>query len=255
VLELEDLSKSYHGVPAVRSLSLRAAPGQVVGLLGPNGSGKSTTVRMMVGLLRPSRGTLRWCGMPIHDDLFAYQGLVGYVPEEPKLHTYLTGVEYLELVGGLRGLPRATLVHRIDRYLELFSLDTDRHTPLVSFSKGMRQKVLLAAALLHDPALLVLDEPNSGLDVTSSLVLRTLVSTLAARGKVIIYSSHMLDAVEKCCQDVIILHDSRVVASGPVSRLRTLTPGGTLEDAFATLAVDGDPRQIGRDLADVASAC
>jgi ABC-2 type transport system ATP-binding protein len=255
VLEIEDVSKSYHGVPVVRSLSLRAGPGQVVGLLGPNGSGKSTTVRMIVGLLRPSSGVLRWRGTPIQQDLVGYQTLVGYVPEEPKLYTYLTAVEYLELVGGLRDLPRTTLARRIDRYLELFALDTDRHTPLGSFSKGMRQKVLLAAALLHDPALLVLDEPNSGLDVTSSLMLRTLVATLAERGKVIIYSSHILDAVEKCCHDVVVLHASRVVASGPVSYLRSMTVSGTLEDAFTTLAVDGDPRSVGRDLADVASPC
>ena len=253
MLELVDVSKSYRGSPAVRSLSLRAAPGRVIGLLGPNGSGKSTTVRMIVGLLQPSRGTVRWRGHPITDDLLAYQAIVGYVPEEPRLYAYLTAIEYLELVGGLRDLPAATLARRIDQYLELFSLDTDRYAPLSSFSKGMRQKVLLAAALLHDPALLVLDEPNSGLDVMSSLVLRTLVSTLAARGKVIIYSSHMLDAVEKTCDDVLILHESHVVASDSVSRLRAQTRSGTLEEAFSTVAVDHDPERVGRQVADVAS--
>ena len=152
---------------------------------------------MAVGLLSPTRGQIRWQGLPITHDLRAYQALVGYVPEEPRLYTYLSATEYLELVGGLRNLAPATVTRRIDRYLELFDLDTDRHAPLSAFSKGMRQKVLIAAALLHDPEIIVLDEPNSGLDVASTLVLRTLVTTLAARGKIIIYSSHVLDIVEK----------------------------------------------------------
>jgi ABC-2 type transport system ATP-binding protein len=253
MLEVINASKSYHGIPAVRGLELRAAPGQVIGLLGPNGSGKSTTVRMIVGLLSPSRGAIHWRGADIRDDLCAYQALVGYVPEEARLYPYLTATEHLELVGGLRDISRATLSRRIDHYLELLGLDTDRYTPLASFSKGMRQKVLLAAALLHDPALLVLDEPNSGLDVTASLILRTVVATLAARGKVIIYSSHVLDTVEKVCDDVVILHNSHVVAFDSVSKLRSLTAVGTLEAAFATVAVDQDPEAAGRRLAAVAT--
>jgi ABC-2 type transport system ATP-binding protein len=252
MLELLDVSKSYRGVPAVRALNLRAGPGQVLGILGPNGSGKSTTVRMIVGLLRPTRGIVQWCGTDVQTQLLQYQRLIGYVPEEPHLYAYLTAVEYLELVGGLHDIPRSTLTRRIDRYLELFELDTDRYSPLSSFSKGMRQKVLISAALLHDPAIVVLDEPNSGLDVASSLILRTVVATLAARGKVIIYSSHLLDAVEKICQDVIILHKSHVVACNSVSRLRGLTHSGTLEEVFATVAVDQNVERIGRDLADVA---
>jgi ABC-2 type transport system ATP-binding protein len=251
LLELIDVSKSYRGIPAVRSLSLTAAPGQVIGLLGPNGSGKSTTVRMIVGMLAPSSGHVRWRGTDIQQQLLDYQGLVGYVPEEPRLYPYLTAVEYLTLVGGLRDIPRDTLLRRIDRYLELFALQSDRYTPLSSFSKGMRQKVLIAAALLHDPQVVVLDEPNSGLDVASTLVFRSLIATLAERGKVIIYSSHMLDAVEKVCQHVIILHKSHVVAADSVARLRELTRAGSLEEAFTSVAVDQDVNQIGRDLADV----
>lgn len=253
MLELLDVWKRYRGIPAVRALTLRAAPGQVLGLVGPNGSGKSTTVRMIVGLLRPSSGVVRWCGTDIRAQLLDYQRLVGYIPEEPRLYTYLTAVEYLELVGGLRDIPRATLMARIDRYLELFDLEASRYTPLASFSKGMRQKVLISAALLHDPTIIVLDEPNSGLDVASSLILRSLVSTLAARGKVIIYSSHVLDAVEKVCEDVVILHRSHVVASNSVARLREVTQSGTLEEIFARVAVDQDVDTIGRELADVAT--
>ena len=249
MLELTDVAKFYHGIAAVRGLSLTAAPGQVVGLVGPNGSGKSTTVKIAVGLLHQGRGTVRWQGVDISQQLLAYRALVGYVPEEPRLYPYLTAVEHLELVGGLRGLDGPTLTRRIGRYLELFGLDTDRHAPLSSFSKGMRQKVLIAAALIHDPAILVLDEPNSGLDVASTLVLRSLIATLAAQGKVILYSSHVLDAVERVCEHVLILHRSRVVAADSVARLRARTGAGSLEEAFAALAIDQDVAAMGRDLA------
>jgi ABC-2 type transport system ATP-binding protein len=252
VLDIVDVSKSYSGIPAVRRLNLRAGPGQVIGLLGPNGSGKSTTVRMLVGLLRPSIGVIHWNGVDIHQQLLAYQAVVGYVPEEPRLYAYLTAPEYLDLVGGLRDIPHAVLASRIERYLELFGLESDVYAPLSAFSKGMRQKVLISAALLHDPDLIVLDEPNSGLDVASTLVLRALVRTLAAHGKTIIYSSHMLDVVEKVCDEVLILHNSHVVAHDSVSRLRDLAKAASLEQVFAALAVSQDVDRIGRELAEVA---
>jgi ABC-2 type transport system ATP-binding protein len=253
MLDADEVWKSYRGVPAVRALTLRAEPGAVVGLLGPNGSGKSTTVRMIVGLLRPNRGCIRWRGVDIQQQLLAYQTIVGYIPEEPRLYTYLSAPEYLELVGGLRGIPRATLTHRIDRYLEIFGLDTDRHAPLSAFSKGMRQKVLISAALIHDPQLVVLDEPNSGLDVAATLVLRSLIATLAERGKTIIYSSHMLDAVEKVCRDVVIMRQGSAIASTSMTRLRELTDAASLEEAFTSVAVDQDVAARGRELADISS--
>ena len=252
MLEVDEVWKSYRGVSAVRALTLRAAPGSVVGLLGPNGSGKSTTVRMIVGLLRPNRGSIRWRGTDIQQQLIAYQAVVGYIPEEPRLYGYLSASEYLDLIGGLRGIPRATLIRRINRYLEIFGLDTDRHAPLSAFSKGMRQKVLIAAALIHDPELVVLDEPNSGLDVAATLVLRSLVATLAERRKVIIYSSHMLDAVEKVCQEVVIIRNGSAIASTSVTRLRELTESRTLEEAFTSVAIDQDVSALGRELANVA---
>jgi ABC-type multidrug transport system, ATPase component len=254
MLEVDEVWKNYRGVSAVRALTLHAAPGSVVGLLGPNGSGKSTTVRMIVGLLRPNRGRIRWRGTDIQQQLIAYQGVVGYIPEEPRLYGYLSASEYLDLIGGLRGIPRATLTRRINRYLEIFGLDTDRHAPLSAFSKGMRQKVLIAAALIHDPELVVLDEPNSGLDVAATLVLRSLVATLAERRKVIIYSSHMLDAVEKVCQEVVIIRNGSAIASTSVTRLRELTESRTLEEAFTSVAIDQDVVALGRELASVASS-
>jgi ABC-2 type transport system ATP-binding protein len=254
MLEVTGLTKTYGGVLAVRDVSFTAGPGQVIGLLGPNGSGKTTSIRVLTGLLRATRGSVRWNGSDIQDQLLHYQTQLGYVPEEPRLYQYLTAPEYLELVGGLRDLPRCTLRARIDRYLELFNLDTDRYAPLSSFSKGMRQKVLISAALLHDPAIVIFDEPCSGLDVASTLVLRRLVRSLAERGKVIVYSSHVLDMVEKVCSDVLILHEGRIVAHDSVDRLRELQHVSSLEQVFAKLAVDQNVDQIGRALAEVAAS-
>ncbi len=252
MLTVTGLTKTYGGVLALKDLSFSAEPGQVIGLLGPNGSGKSTTINILTGLLRPTRGQVRWRGASIHDDLVAYQARLGYVPEEPRLYGYMTAPEYLDLAGGLRDLPPSVVAGRIDRYLSLFGLDSDRYAPLSSFSKGMRQKVLIAAALLHDPEIVVLDEPNSGLDVGATLVLRSLVRALADMGKVIVYSSHVLDAVEKVCSDVVILHHGNVVAQDSVAHLRELSRAASLEQVFAGLAVDDNVDGIGRELATVA---
>lgn len=254
MLDVIDVSKSYRGVPAVRTLSLAARPGQVIGLLGPNGSGKSTTVRMLVGLLRPSRGAILWRGRDIQQQLLEYQRVVGYVPEEPRLYAYLTAPEYLELVGGLRDLDRRTLKRRIARYLELFGLEHDTHSSMAAFSKGMRQKVLISAALLHDPEVIVLDEPNSGLDVASTLIIRRMITRLTERGRIVIYSSHDMDIVEKICDEVLILHDSHVVAHDSVVRLRELAHAASLGQVFATLAVDQDVERLGDELAAVAAS-
>lgn len=255
MLTVQHLRKSYGGILALRDLSFTAAPGQTIGLLGPNGSGKSTTINMLTGLIRPTAGSVSWRGINIQDQLGAYQSLLGYVPEEPRLYAYLSAPEYLRLVGGLRDIDDAVLGRRIDRYLELFGLDSDRYAPLSSFSKGMRQKVLISAALLHDPQVVVFDEPCSGLDVASTLMLRSVVRALAEAGKVIVYSSHVLDMVEKVCTDVIILHHGTVVAQDSVSRLRDLAKAASLEDVFAQLAVDDNVEATGRAIAAVGTAC
>lgn len=251
MLTVQGLRKSYGGVQALRDLSFTATPGRVVGLLGPNGSGKSTTINLLTGLMRPSAGTVCWHGTDIHHQLVAYQALLGYVPEEPRLYAYLTAVEYLTLVGGLRDIDGAAVARRIDRFLELFGLETDRYSPLSSFSKGMRQKVLISAALLHDPQVVILDEPDSGLDVASTLMLRSAVRTLAQAGKTVVYSSHVLDMVEKVCTDVIILHHGAVVAQDSVERLRELAKAPSLEAVFAKLAVDDNVDATGRAIAEV----
>ena len=254
MLEARDLTKYYSAIPAVRGLSFTLGPGGVLGLLGPNGSGKSTTVSILAGLLQPSGGAVRFKGSDIQDDLLDYKSNIGYVPEEAVLYTYLTGPEYLSLVGQLRGMSMRTIDARIDGFLSLFDLKDDRHAPLSAYSKGMRQKILISAALLHDPPIVILDEPNSGLDVTTTLVLRSLVQTLASEGRMIIYSSHVLESVEQVATDVLILHEGRVVAHDSVARLRELMQLPSLEQVFRTLVIETDIDRVAQDLVGVMKA-
>ena len=251
MLEARGLTKYYSAIPAVRDVSFRLAPGGVLGLLGPNGSGKSTTVSILTGLLEPSGGHVLLDGVDIRDGLLEYKAQIGYVPEEAVLYTYLTGPEYLSLVGSLRGLDAGRIQRRITGFLELFDLTDDVDAPLSAYSKGMRQKILIAAALLHDPRIVVLDEPNSGLDVTTTLVLRSLVQTLADEGRMIVYSSHVLEAVEQAATDVLILHEGRVAAHDSVARLRDLMQLPSLEQVFRRLVVETDIDRRAQDIAGV----
>ena len=170
-------------------------------------------------------------------DLPGYRAQLGYVPEEPFLYTHLTAPEYLRLVGGLRGVDDAVLETKIDRFLELFDLEDDKYSTLSAFSKGMRQKVLLASALMHNPELIILDEPFSGLDVSAALMLRNVIKSLADEGRTILMSSHVIEVVEQMCTDVVILSDGKVVAHDRVDRLRRLQHDASLEHVFVKLAV------------------
>ena len=212
-------------------------------------------MKMITGLIETSSGEILFKGAPIRHDLLAHKQRMGYVPEEPHLYSHLSGLEYLVMVGQLRGLDgREATANSIEGMLRLLSLHGDRHTPLSSYSKGMRQKVLLSAALLHNPDLLLLDEPFSGLDVGTALVMRSLIQELAARGKVVLFSSHELETVERVCSHVVILHRGRVVADDSIEHLRTLMALPTLEDIFSQLAVEQDTAAISREIADLIRA-
>lgn len=237
MLEVRDVTKRYGALAAVNHVSFTVRPGDVLGYLGPNGSGKSTTVKMVVGLMPPTSGHIFFDGQDIQDHLIEYKSQVGYVPEEAHVYTYLTGPEYLRLTGHLRGIDGPGLERKIDLFLRLFKLDNDYHAQLASFSKGMRQKILLSAALLHNPRVVVLDEPVSGLDVSTALVLRAVVRALASDGRMIFYSSHELETIEKISTRVMILKEGRVIADDSASRLRELTRQASLEDVFSQLAV------------------
>jgi len=233
---------------AVKDVSFTARAGEVTGYLGPNGSGKSTTLKLIAGLIDPTSGQILFAGEPIGQNRIRHRQRLGYVPEEPHLYPHLTGAEYLEMVGELRGLAQPQLGRKIAGFLRLLSLYEDRYVAISSYSKGMRQKVLLAAALLHNPELILLDEPFSGLDVGSALVLRNLIRELAARGKVVLFSSHELEIVERVCARVVILHKGTVAANDSIEQLRTLMAQPTLEGIFSQLAVEQDTAGITRQL-------
>jgi len=248
MLELRHVTKLYSSIPAVDDISFTARAGEVTGYLGPNGSGKSTTMKMLTGLIEPSAGQILYRGEPVARNRIAYKQRFGYVPEEPQLYPHLTGAEYLEMVGQLRGLAERPLREKIDGFLHLLSLYEDRYVAISSYSKGMRQKILLAAALLHNPEILLLDEPFSGLDVNSALVLRELIRELAAHGKVVLFSSHELETVERVSSRIVILHKGRVVANDSIEQLRALMSLPKLEDIFSELAVEQDTQDVTRQM-------
>ena len=248
MLEARGLTKYYSAITGVRDVNFCVRPGDVLGLLGPNGSGKSTTVGMVTGLLDPSGGSVALDGRNIHDDLVAYKARLGYVPEEAQLYTWMSGAEYLTLCARLRGLPGGIVARRIDALLSIFDLQSDRDAPMTAYSKGMRQKILISAALIHDPSVIVFDEPCSGLDVGGTLVLRSLVRRLAEDGRIILYSSHVLEMVEQVCTQVLILHEGRVAAQNSVSELRRTLDAASLEDAFRTLVVRADVDGVAQEI-------
>ncbi len=238
MLNVHGLTKRYGALTALDDLSFVVHPGEVLGLLGPNGSGKSTTVKILTGLLEPTTGHVELDGRDAFADRLAYKAQIGYVPEEPHMYSYLTGPEYLRLVGRLRGLPDALLDSKIDRFLQLLGIYDDRYQTLSSYSKGMRQKILIAAAVLHNPRILILDEPFSGLDVTAARVLKAFVRAVAAAGKMVVFSSHVLEVVEQVCSRVVILKDGRVVGHDDVAKLRETLRLPSLDAVFAALVAE-----------------
>ena len=249
MLNASALTKHYGGLLALDKATFHISPGEIVGYLGPNGSGKSTTVNVVVGLLEPSTGTVSLDDVSLSDDPIAYKRRIGYVPEEPYLYTHLTAGEYLTLVGRLREIPEPVLAAKSSKLIELFQLYDARYKTMNAFSKGMRQRVLLAAALLHDPDLLVLDEPFSGLDVNAGLLFRELLLQLAGRGKMILFSTHRFDMVEKLCSRVIILSRGKIVDQRPVKGMG-LAGDGSLESIFARVTEQPDFSPVVREILD-----
>jgi ABC-2 type transport system ATP-binding protein len=250
MLEARGLTKYYSAITGVRDVNFRVPRGAVLGLLGPNGSGKSTTVGMLTGLLEPSGGNVLLDGANIREDLLAYKRRLGYVPEEAQLYTWMSGAEYLSFSARLRGLPSGVAARRIDALLTVFGLQTDKDAPMSAYSKGMRQKILLSAALVHNPTIVILDEPCSGLDVGATLVIRSLIQRLAAGGRIVIYSSHELEMVEKVCSEVLILREGRVAAHAATAAVREQVNAASLEDAFRALVFTTDVDAVAGEIVD-----
>ncbi len=251
MLEVQHLYRSYRGIPAIEDVSFKVAAGEVVGFLGPNGAGKSTTVKIITGMLRPNDGRVLFQGQDIAKDMVSFRAALGYVPEEAHLYTYLSGLEYLQLVGRLRGLDEALIEAKATRLLKLLSLESWQYSPISSYSKGMRQRVLIAASLLHDPKLLIFDEPLSGLDVVSGRLFKDLLELLAAEGKAVIYISHVLEVVEQVCKRVIVIAKGKILADSHPAELTKLMRLPNLESVFSQLVQQQDTRRLAQQMVEV----
>jgi ABC-2 type transport system ATP-binding protein len=254
VLELHNITKRYRGIPAVENVSFQLSAGEIAGYLGPNGSGKSTTVKIITGMLQPNTGNVFFCGKPIHDDLVRYRAALGYVPEEAHIYTHLSGLEYLQLIGRLRGMTETLIKLKANTMLKLLALDSWRYSPISLYSKGMKQRVLIAAALMHNPRLLIFDEPLSGLDVVTARLFKDLLSALAAEGRAILYISHVLEVVEQICSRVIVIAQGRIRANAAPSELTHLMQLPSLERVFAELVQQHDTKIVANEMVEVMKA-
>ncbi|HEY0876206.1 MAG TPA: ABC transporter ATP-binding protein [Vicinamibacterales bacterium] len=251
MIRTERLTKRYGDKPALTDLDLEVQPGEILGFLGPNGAGKSTTVKILAGLLRPTSGRAFVGNFDVIDQPLDAKRRLGFVPETPKLYESLSADAFLDVIAALHHLDPAIAEKRRTDLLELFDLADVRHQRLREFSKGMRQKVVIAAALIHQPDVLILDEPFDGLDANTTLVMKTLLKEMAAKGTTILFSSHILDVVERICSRIVIIHHGRQVAEGTADEIRRQTRCATLEEAFAQLT---DVRETTRVTADILAA-
>jgi ABC-2 type transport system ATP-binding protein len=246
MIRVSNLTKWYGNFLAVDHVSFSVDRGEVVGYLGPNGAGKSTTVKMLTGILSPSSGQIIIDGQDLKNDALAMKQRIGYVPESGGLYESLTGYEFLQLVGRLYHLDEDVIDRKTKEFFKLFDLERAMHERLSGYSKGMKQKVLISAALIHNPDIIFLDEPLSGLDANTMLIFKELLRHLADQGKTIFYCSHILDVVERICKRVIIIDQGKIIADAPVDQLKEMTAQASLEDVFKQLTDASDISEIAR---------
>jgi len=248
MIETEHLTRSYGSKRALDDLNLLVEPGEILGFLGPNGAGKSTTVKILTGLIRPSSGRALVAGFDVVEQPLEVKRRIGYVPETAALYDALTAAEYLELVACLHHMDEKTAASRRNELLDLFGLGDVQNQRLTEYSKGMRQKVVMTAALLHRPEVLFLDEPFDGLDANAAAVAKELLKRLAAQGRTILFCSHILEVVERVCSRIVIINEGRQIAQGTADGIRRSAGAGTLEEAFSRLTGVRDVGQVAADL-------
>lgn len=250
-LEMYSVKKTFGAIMAVNDLTLTVNQGTVHGLLGPNGSGKSTTMKMILGLLRPDAGNVKVHGIDVTSDPLQVKSMIGYIPENPRLYEFLTGVEYLDFVADVYSLSPETKKERITEFLDALELEGRENEMISGYSRGMKQKIAIIGALLHRPRLLVMDEPLIGLDPRSAKIVKDLVQKLSAEAVTTIFSTHVLEIAEAMCDRITILYQGDVLSEGTVAELREKAgmPGSSLEDLFLKLTGSGDVRPIVEALA------
>jgi ABC-2 type transport system ATP-binding protein len=251
VISLQQLTKRFGAQTAVDGLTLEIAAGQIVGFLGPNGAGKSTTLKMLTGMLEPTSGTATVCGFDLRSQVLEVKRNVGFVPESGAVFESLTGLEYLEMIAALYAIPKVAARARIEQFIAFFDLSFATLTDklLGAYSKGMRRKVVITAALLHNPPVVFFDEPLDGLDANAAVGFKALIQTLAREGKTIVYSSHILDVVERVCDRVIVIDRGKLLLDGAPDELVAKSGAGTLERLFTQLTGGAELERRAEDFA------
>ena len=239
MITLEQLRKSYGENEVLGGVDLVVEPGHIIGYIGPNGAGKTTTVKILIGMLGDYSGRATVAGFDVRTHPLEVKQRIGYVPESAALYEALTPLEYLRFIGGLYGMEKDQIDRRAMEMLDLFGLQENTNDRLSTFSKGMRQKVLIIAGMIHNPEVLFLDEPLSGLDANSTVTVKEIIARLAKRGKTIFYCSHIMDVVERVCDRIVILANGRIAADGSFEELRNSNKEASLERIFTQLTSSG----------------
>ena len=235
VITIDRLCKVYDGNYVLKYISLSFEAGQIIGYIGPNGAGKSTTIKILTGIIGDFEGNVHVLGMDVRKDSIAIKQKIGYIPENAAMYDVLTPVEYLNFIGRLYGMELESIKKKSTELLHLFDLGTKMDQRMSGFSKGMRQKVLLISGLMHNPEIIFLDEPLSGLDANAVILVKEILSQLKKAGKTIFYSSHIMDVVEKLSDRIVIINKGEVIADGTFESLQQQASSGSLENIFTAL--------------------
>lgn len=249
IITLRDLKKTYgSSVYVLNGINLDIYPGQIIGYIGPNGAGKTTTVKILIGMLPDFEGQVQVLGCDMKERPLEVKQRIGYVPETAALYDVLTPLEYLHFIGEIYGLAETEINTRAQEMLRLFGLHDYINVRMNAFSKGMKQKVLISASLIHDPAILFMDEPLAGLDANTSMVIKEILAQLAAKGKTIFYCSHVMDVVERICDRIIIIDKGDIIADGSFDELQSQNVGTSLERIFSSLTGSSGHAEKAREI-------
>jgi len=248
ILELTNLSMSFGSLQVLNQINLPVKRGEIIGYIGPNGAGKSTTVKIILGLLDKYQGDVFVFGKSTREYPVDYKRRIGYVPENGEIYDDLTAYEYIQFIGQMYGMDQAEIKTKLDILLEKFELIKVKHTKISNFSKGMKQKLLIIASLIHNPDLIFFDEPLAGLDANSVMIVKEMMDQLASAGKTIFYSSHIMDVVEKISDRIVLLNKGEIIADGPFEELQDQNKEGTLEQIFNQLTGFTQHEQTARDI-------
>lgn len=250
-ISIRSMVKYYGDLKVLKGIDLAIKPGEILGYIGPNGAGKTTTVKILVGMLEEFEGDAFVAGHDVRTDTLTVKRHIGYVPESAALYESLTPMEFLMFIGRIHGMPDSSIHGRATRLLELFDLGENLNNRMSTFSKGMRQKVLIISGMIHDPDVLFLDEPLTGLDANTALTVKEIISGLSDSGKTVFYCSHVMDVVERVCHRIVILNEGEIVADGTFEELQKMSKRGSLESIFTQLTSDESQQKVASDILDV----